>query len=184
VIGNPPFGDKDNDLVKQFYNKSITLGDYIAFILPISQYKNKVNLYQFDLIYTEDLGKQIYTNRDLHCCFNIYKRPHKKLNKRPQYKWEDVVIRRHTRGSHEIYRENFKHDLRICCRGSIGKVCEYPNQYAKEYCIQINNDKLKDKVIQTISTADWDSIYPSISSPYLAQWQIYEYLKEQIPELK
>ena len=39
VIGNPPFGNR-NSLSVKFYKKAITLGDYVAFILPISQLDN------------------------------------------------------------------------------------------------------------------------------------------------
>lgn len=71
VIGNPPYGRSMN-LARQFYNKSVEIADYIAFILPISQYKNNQQLYKFNLNYSEDLGLHKYSNRDLHCCFNIY----------------------------------------------------------------------------------------------------------------
>ena len=60
VIGNPPYGTKNNLSVK-FYKKAVELGDYIAFILPISQLNNNQQMYEFDLIYSEDLGKQIYS---------------------------------------------------------------------------------------------------------------------------
>ena len=74
VIGNPPYGTKGN-LFTQFYNKACELGDYIAFILPISQYNNDVKLYRFDLLYSEDLGKREYSGINVHCCLNIYRRP-------------------------------------------------------------------------------------------------------------
>lgn len=74
VIGNPPFGNSNN-LIKSFYNKAVLLSDYISFILPISQINNTQYLYKFDLVYSEDLGEQIYSDVSLHCCFNIYKRP-------------------------------------------------------------------------------------------------------------
>lgn len=74
IIGNPPYGSKGN-LFTQFYNKACELGDYIAFILPISQYNNEVKLYRFDLIYSEDLGKREYSGINVHCCLNIYRRP-------------------------------------------------------------------------------------------------------------
>lgn len=35
IIGNPPFGNRLS-LAQKFYKKSISVGDYIAFILPIS----------------------------------------------------------------------------------------------------------------------------------------------------
>ena len=65
VIGNPPYGSRMN-MAQKFFKKSVELGDYIAFILPISQYKTTQSLFEFDLVYSEDLGEQIYTDRKLH----------------------------------------------------------------------------------------------------------------------
>ena len=76
VIGNPPFGERGN-LFRSFYNKAVTQGDYIAFIGSIKLLNNTRSLYYFDLIYSEDLGKRVYTDRELRCCLNIYKRPKK-----------------------------------------------------------------------------------------------------------
>lgn len=83
LIGNPPFGERGN-LIRKFYNKSIELGDYIAFILPIKFHNNNEVLYKFDLIYSEDLGMHKYSDVNLHCCFNIYRRPSNGLNKKIQ----------------------------------------------------------------------------------------------------
>ena len=67
IIGNPPYGSKFN-LGRKFYNKSCELGDYIAFILPIRQLNNTQQLYKFDLVYSEDLGKVRFSNKkDVHC---------------------------------------------------------------------------------------------------------------------
>lgn len=85
IIGNPPFGSRMN-LAQKFFKKSVEIADYIAFILPISQLNNTNSLYEFDLIHSEDLGKQMYTDRELHCCFNIYKRPKNGLNKQKKSK--------------------------------------------------------------------------------------------------
>lgn len=81
-VGNPPFG-KSNYLAVKFYKHCIKFGDYVAFILPISQLNNNMYMYEFDLIYSEDLGELPYSDRLVHCCFNIYKRPIKGLNKNP-----------------------------------------------------------------------------------------------------
>ena len=56
IIGNPPYGSRLS-LGLKFYNKACELGDYISFILPISQLNNTNMLYKFDLVYSEDLGK-------------------------------------------------------------------------------------------------------------------------------
>jgi hypothetical protein len=58
IIGNPPYGVKNN-LSMQFFKKSIKLGDYIVFILSISQLNNNYQMYDFDLIYSEDLGEKL-----------------------------------------------------------------------------------------------------------------------------
>ena len=73
VIGNPPFGVKNN-LTVTFYKKSVQIADYISFILPISQYNNHIKLYEYDLLYTENLGAMQYSDRIVHCCLNIYKK--------------------------------------------------------------------------------------------------------------
>ena len=78
-IGNPPYGSRLN-LAKAFCNKAFELGDYVAYILPISQLNNTQTIYKFDLIYSEDLKEQNYSDRKIHCCFNIYKRPKNGLN--------------------------------------------------------------------------------------------------------
>ena len=66
--------------------------------LPISQYKNPISLYKFDLIYSEDLGMREYSGINLHCCFNIYKRPDdKEVNEKPDYTLKDITIIEHRR---------------------------------------------------------------------------------------
>ena len=81
IIGNPPYGSRLN-LAKSFCNKSFEIAEYVSFILPISQLKNTQSIYKYDLVHSEDLGKQKYSNIDVHCCLNIYKRPmNDKFNK-------------------------------------------------------------------------------------------------------
>ena len=60
IIGNPPFG-RTLSLAKKFYKRSIEIGDYISFILPSSQIDNTQSMYEFDLIYSEDLGLKEYS---------------------------------------------------------------------------------------------------------------------------
>ena len=82
IIGNPPYGSRLN-LAKKFYKKSIEVGDYISFILPISQLNNTEFMYEFNLLYSEDLGELTFSgNRKVKCCLNIYVRPEKGLNKK------------------------------------------------------------------------------------------------------
>lgn len=188
IIGNPPYGSH-NTLTTRFYKKSVSLCDYISFILPISQLNNNHELFEFDLIYSEDLGVRIYSDKEVHCCFNIYRRPlNNKLNKKPKLKLKDVEIRDYRRNrvsTHEkTKKENFKYDLRICIFGSsIGKEVEFEGQYVKESCIKIHNDSYKEKIIHILRSANWCDIYNMTKSPNLSNWQIYKYIKEQIPEI-
>jgi hypothetical protein len=82
VIGNPPFGVKNN-LSKAFCNKSFGIADYVVFILPISQLNNTQSIYKYDLIHSENLESQRYSDINIHCCLNIYKIPiNNKFNKK------------------------------------------------------------------------------------------------------
>ena len=137
VIGNPPFGDRMK-LAKDFFKKSTSLSDYICFILPISQLNNSQSLFEFDLIYSEDLGVKKYSNVNLHCCFNIYKRPTDGLNKRKNLKLKDIEI---VRQDSKRY-DNIVEDVRMCYwgNGSAGKILtNVEDRYAGEYKIIIHN---------------------------------------------
>ena len=182
VIGNPPFGDR-NTLSVQFYKKSIQVCDYIAFILPISQWNNNQQMYEFDLIHSEDLGKREYSDRTVHCCFNIYKRNKNGLNKKPKYKLEDVSIKEF-RSKEKSLNSTEEFDIRICFWGTVGKIVEEKGQYSHEMGIKMHNALLRDKIISIFKNTDWRSVYYMTTTPALYQWQIYKYLKEQIPELK
>lgn len=186
VIGNPPFGTR-NTLSVKFYKKSIQLCDYIAFILPISQLNNTQQMYEFDLVYSENLGKRQYSDREVHCCLNIYKRNIKGLNSKPNYKLKDIDIVECRLGNKNI----LDFDLRLLAWGTgennikLGGLLNNSNKkYAKEFFIIIHNKSLKDKIIDILKNVDWCEIYPMTATPNLLQWQVYKYLKEQIPELK
>ena len=144
VIGNPPFGDRMK-LAKDFFKKSVALSDYICFILPISQLNNSQSLFEFDLIYSEDLGTKMYSNVNLHCCFNIYKRPNKGLNNRNVSKLKDVEIVRQDSKRYDSIIE----DVRMCYwgNGSAGKILtNSEDKYAGEYKIIIHNKEHFDKI--------------------------------------
>ena len=182
VIGNPPYGDR-NILSVQFYKKSIQLCDYIAFILPISQWNNNQQMYEFDLIHSEDLGKKEYSDRIVHCCFNIYKRNKNGLNEKPKYKFKDVQIKEYRRNG--TYMKPIDYDFGMCSWGqSIGKEVEYVGQYAQETYFVIHNDIIKNEILDIIKNTDWKNLYPYVSTPKIQTWKIYKYLKEQIPELE
>jgi hypothetical protein len=184
IIGNPPFGSK-NVLAWQFFLKSIELGDYIGFILPISQLNNNQQFYQFDLVYSENLGKQLYSDREIHCCFNIYKRPSEgNRESKINYKLKDIEIKEVRKARNQFLPTDFNYDLGICSWGYVGKQVESEGQYNQEMYIKINSLKHKDKIIDIVLNTNWSEIYPMTTTPRLKQWQVYKYLKEQIPELE
>lgn len=112
TIGNPPFGSRNN-LSKKFYNKACNESDFIAFIQPISQLNNSSSLYKFDLIHSEDLGKIPYSDRTVHCCFNVYRRPSSgKLNKHRRAKAKGLLIDRYDRGEQVKGKENHIDNLK------------------------------------------------------------------------
>lgn len=195
VIGNPPYG-RVNNLAVQFYKKSIQLGDYISFILPISQLNNNIKMYEFDLIYSEDLGIREYSNINIHCCFNIYRRPsNNKLNKKPKYKLKDIEIRDGHKGTEKrqsiITKDVFDYDIKIKAWGgstdielnTLGEEIKDDKIYAQEFYIKIYNEKFKDDILKLLREVNWLKIYPMTATPKLQQWQVYKYIKDQFPEI-
>ena len=181
IIGNPPYG-KYLNLAQNFYKKSVKLGDYIAFILPISQLNNSITMYEFDLIHSEDLGEKEYGGVKLHCCFNIYKRPQKGLNKYKIKKLKDITIYRND--SKGYLEKDF--DIRMCYRGnsSAGKILKEHEHYCNEYKIKIHNNELRNDIIRVLNEVDWKKELKCISMLAIMQFHIYELLKREIPEIK
>lgn len=178
VIGNPPYGNK-SALVKKFYSQAIYHGDYIAFILPISQLNNSQGLYQFDLIYSEDLGEQDYSGHLLRCCFNIYRRPEQGFNKKPKTDLCSVDI---FRNDYYGYQDLCDYDIRMCVWG--GKAGEIltasDKQYAGECKIYIRNSFLYEEIYKCIVETDWQSIINNITMRKLQKHHIIRVLQEKI----
>jgi hypothetical protein len=178
IIGNPPFGRRLS-LAQKFYKKSCMIADYIAFILPIGQLNNTQSLIEFDLIYSEDLGKYMYTDRELHCCFNIYRRPQNgTVNTKPKEVLSDI----------KIYRQDIKgyeekpYDIRMCYwgDGSAGKILSEDEHYSAEYKILILNKKLKPQIIKILSEFNWSEYLNCIASSKIQQYHIINVLKQHI----
>ena len=182
IIGNPPFGTKMN-LAQKFFKKAVSLGDYIAFILPISQLNNSNTLFEFDLIYSEDLGITNFSDRELHCVFNIYKRPENGLHNKPSNILEDIkIMRESTKGY-----SDFEFDLRMCYwgNGSAGKILSNSDRkYAGEYKIKIYNEKLKEEIIKVLSNAEWKKELNYIAMLRIKQFDVINILKKYIPQIK
>ena len=183
IIGNPPYGERMN-LVRKFYKKSIEIADYIAFILPISQLNNINSLYEFDLIYSEDLGVQEYSDRKLHCCFNIYKRPENgELNKKPNNKLNQIKIYRQDKKDYNC----LPYDVRMCYwgDGTAGKILKENEHYSAEYKIIVNiEEPKKQEIVNFIKNFDWWGYVNCIAAKKIQQFHIYDVLKENFDYLK
>ena len=190
-IGNPPFGNS-MWLAQKFYKKCCLFGDYIAFILPISQLNNDIKLYEFDLIYSEDLGIHIYTDRQLHCCFNIYKRPNNgELNCKPDYTLKDITIIEHRRKNGNYTTDqnkeilpNFDYSMCNWGSGSLGKVPKYLGQYAQEVYFYCHNKKYLYRMLELLEYDTIRKYCTSISAKKISVMRLYKYLKENIEGIK
>ena len=181
VIGNPPYGRCLN-LAQKFFKKSVEISDYVAFILPISQLNNTQSMYEFDLIHSEDLGKVVFSDRALHCCFNIYKRPSDgELNKKPLKRIKSIAIYRQDSIGYE--KKDF--DLRMCYwgDGTAGKILDDGESYAGEYKIKVLDEKFKDKIIDTLKNFNWKEYLNCIAMRKIQQFHIIDVLLKEIPEL-
>ena len=181
IIGNPPYG-RCLSLAQKFYKKSVQLGDYIGFILPISQLNNTRSMFEFDLVYSEDLGNRYYSGVKLHCCFNIYKRNPKGLNKPIKNKLKDItIIRQDSKGY-----EDKEFDIRMCYwgNGSAGKILKDNETYSAEYKIQIHNKDLKDRIIEVLSNVNWKNELNKIAMLKIQQFHIIDLLKREIKEIE
>ena len=170
------------NMAQKFYKKSIGIADHIAFILPISQLNNTRSMYEFDLVYSEDLGVQHYSDRDLHCCFNIYSRPKSgELNKKPVTKLKDISIYR--QDSTDYDKKDF--DIRMCYwgDGTAGKILKDNEHYSAEYKIKIHNEELKDNIFKVLTTFNWKEYLNCIAMRKIQQFHIIDVLKKEIPEI-
>lgn len=167
IIGNPPFGERNN-LSRSFYNKSVELGDYISFILPISQYNNIDSLYKFDLIHSEVLPTIEYSGVKINCCLNIYKRPKNGLNKKLKINTNLFELKR----TGDEGFEYFDYDFIIVKRGDVGKLITN-KRYGDEYKIKVKDNKDLDYVKNTILNFNWKEYKKHQSAPNISKNDIY-----------
>jgi predicted RNA methylase len=182
VIGNPPYGARLS-LAQKFYKRAIEIGDYIAFILPISQLNNSQFMYEFDLVHSEDLGKLLFSNKKkVHCCLNVYVRPKEGLNKKLPSKLNDITIIRQDRKDYNF----IEYDIRMCYwgDGTAGKVLSEDEHYSGEYKIIIHNKELKKQIIDLFNTIDWKKELNSTAMRRIKQYHIIEVLKKYIPNIQ
>ena len=179
-ITNPPFGAR-NFLAEKFFKKAILLGDFVVYILPISQLNNTQRLYEFDLIHSEDLKSIPFSDRQVNCCFNIYCRPKNGLNKKIKICLKSIRIEEVRCNSRKI----INYDLAINAWGSsIGKILSSNDKYAKVFYISILEKRYYNEILKVLHEANWQKIYLMTSTPNLLQWQVFQHLKNNIPGIE
>ena len=183
IIGNPPFGER-NALIVQFYKKAVSLGDYIAFILPISQLNNQNQLYEFPLVYSAPIPTMAYSGVELDCCLNLYQRDPEKLHSKPSYLLEDVEVGDCRRGGTDKSQVRFDYAFCAWGNGTMGREVSYLGQYAFEIYLICKTEEVREKVVSLCKTTDWQSLVTNISAKKIVQWQVLQYLKREIPELR
>ncbi len=180
VIGNPPFGFR-NTLAVKFFKRATMVGDYISFILPVSQLNNQQQMFEFDLVYSEDLGVREYSGVNVHCCLNMYKRPESGVNtKKPTYRVEGISYSEFRRGGCNNVPQD--HDIGFCRFGSVGKQPKEIGQYAQEGYLKIEDSFKGDKeeLLTYLKAFDWKGYRPSTSTPTLYKWEIMKVVSEFI----
>ena len=184
IIGNPPYGSRLN-LALAFCNKAFELAEYVSFILPISQLNNNQSIYKYDLVHSEDLGKREYSDRKVHCCLNIYRKPKdKRCNNKSNYKNSEIIEIREVIKNNKPKRNrelgDFKYDIKMLAWGNVGCFLSEDENYAKTFYIKIKKEEYRDKVVKLLREAKWQEIYPMIAVLNLLQWQVYKYIQDNI----
>lgn len=182
ILGNPPFG-RGNSLAVSFFKKSVAISDYIAFVLPISQLDNNRQMYEFDMVASVDLGKAVYSGAELHCCFNVYKRPEQGLNSKPITKPIGYHLVEWRRGCNRHVPEGFVYGMGTFGAGGVGKRSYMPDTYCIEVFVYCDDVAIKDKLLHLCETTDWKAQCKSTSGNYrLPQHVMVDYLNKELYE--
>lgn len=176
VIGNPPFGNKGH-LMQRFCDKSFEIADYVSFILPANQHNNISTINKFGLLYSEHLGIHSLSGYPVNCCLNIYSR----YCKVTLPVISSIITIKEIRRTRKY--SDFTYDFAIRAWGKIGKLCE-PYEYAKVFCITINDFDNYEYYKNLILNADWCNLYHMTGTPNLLQWQVIKYIEDNKIETK
>ena len=175
-IGNPPFGARLS-LAQKFWKRCVAYGDYVAWILPISQFMSNASMYEFDLVYSERLGKVVFSGRKpVECCFNIYRRPAHGVNKRKSTDLKSVAFMRSDSNGYA----DFDYDFRmVCWGGRAGSLLkENEPDLAMVYKIKVKDPSIRGYVRSVLQNTDWKKERPSVSCKKVQKTVIVKVLKK------
>lgn len=176
VIGNPPFGT-GGALARAFIKKSLEHSDYIAFILPINNYKKPSTIEGIKLYKSYKLPKIRYSGVLLKCCFNIYVKGNEKIKK-----IKGVKIIEHSKNlkkNKEYLKIDF--DYRFITFGFLRFLNKYESVKAQEIKI-IFEKKVNFKPI--LREFFKYKIKNSISSPKITRQELIDLIYDTYEELR
>jgi hypothetical protein len=128
-IGNPPFGGS-SALSKRFVKHALTMGDYVAFIMPASQYEIPLN--NTRLLYSDRLNLEYLEGSYVPGVFNIYTHGTTVVALKEVTVWEI--------GRGKQTHINIEADYIMCAWGSsVGKRVFKQHTFAAEICVKIHN---------------------------------------------
>jgi hypothetical protein len=120
-IGNPPYGGQSGKLIKQFYDKCVNDGDYIAWILPIAYYDNYNRFNKFEIVYQCAIETN-YSNVKIKSAFIIYKRNENISEFSSKCELKSVKFIRHDRRNNKTkHKLTTNYDYSFCRFGNILK---------------------------------------------------------------
>jgi len=181
-IGNPPFGPR-NSMSLKFLKKHKLHGDYIAYIQPIQMLDGSLQFYEFDLIHSEDLGIINYSGVELRCCFNIWSRPKNNiLNKKPNLKLKDVVIKEYRRNtttySADKITPDFDYSMCNWGSGTLGKIPKHVGEFSQEAYFYLNDKTKRERLKEVLEFNRIRCYCNNISMKRICVARLYKYLKE------
>jgi hypothetical protein len=199
VIGNPPFSSTVASLYKSFLKKSASIGEYIVFILPVSQYNNDFNFPYGTLIHSELLNEVEFIGRKnvkVKTCFNIYKIGSKERSNKYEVVNKDVEFikvnrtNKHKKYFHNnLYWEKDPKELKCdCFLSTFGEPILFTEDVNELYkCgyvgVRIINKNRKDEILEFFRTFagkylkeinDMSTSAPSITFWYIKDKMIKE----------
>lgn len=176
VIGNPPFGT-GGTLARAFIKKSLEHSDYVAFILPVDNYKKSSTMVGIRLYRSYKLPKIRYSGVPLKCCFNIYVKGNEKIKK-----IKGVKIIEHSKNpkKNKEYLE-IDFDYRFIAFGFLRFLNKYEPVKAQEVKI-IFEKKVNFKPI--LREFFKNKIKNSISSPRITRQELIDLIYDTYEELR
>jgi len=167
-IGNPPFG-KASSMAKKFVRLSLKYGDYVAFIMPVSQHELPIK--GSKLLYSKRLDIVYSSHEDvIPACFNIYIRTDE-----VEVELVDVEVVKYKRGTKTSSLSEPPDYIMLSWGRSVGKRVFKKHTYASEIAVFVKNKAVLFKVLDIMANTDW--IKGVFGNPSVSVTRVIQVLK-------